>query len=263
IRPAAFCGIVGYKPTFGWIPRSGTKAISESLDTIGVFARSVADAALFAGVLGGRPDLLDAATTGAAAEDDVVVELGLCRTHQWHLAAPETVALFERLPQVLARDGVATVPLDPPEDHRALFDAQIAIMGFEAARSLAWELNTHSAELSVPLRDLLAAGAAVTPDAYDRARETASAAQAALPAFFDRYPAVIVPSAVGEAPVGLGNTGDPAFSRVWTLLGGPAITLPAGTGPGGLPLGVQLVGRFGDDARLLAAAARVERALAA
>ena len=260
IRPAAFCGIVGYKPTFGWIPRAGTKAISESLDAIGVLARSVADAALFAGALAGRPGLLEAAVAGSA--DHGVIELGLCRTHQWHFAAPETVALFERLPQALARGGVATVTLDAPEAHRALYDAQIAIMGFEAARSLAWELTTHADDLSEKLRDLLAAGSAVSPDVYDRARAMTREAQAALPAFFDGYDAVIVPSAVGEAPMGLGNTGDPAFSRVWTLLGVPCITLLAGVGPGGLPLGIQLVGRFGDDARLLAAAARVERALA-
>ena len=260
IRPAAFCGVVGYKPTFGLIPRAGTKLIAESLDTIGVFARSVADAALFAGVLTGRPGLHEAATPGDLGQASI--ELGLCRTHQWPLAAPETVALFERLPEMLARGGLRPETVEATEDHRPLFAAQVAIMGREAAGALAWEWTTHAADLSSQLRDLLAAGAAVTPGEYDRAQQQALEARRAMPAFFGTHDAVIVPAAPGEAPEGLAYTGDPAFSRIWTLLGVPCVSLPAGTGPGSLPLGIQLVGRIGDDARLLAVAAVVERALA-
>jgi amidase len=108
IRPAAFCGVVGYKPSFGMIPRAGTKPLAESLDTIGVIARSVADAALFAGVLTGRRELLDAAAPVRLGH--ARVELGLCLTHQWPMAAPETRALFERLPDILARGGVTPGP---------------------------------------------------------------------------------------------------------------------------------------------------------
>jgi amidase len=260
IRPAAFCGVVGYKPSFGMIPRAGTKPLAESLDTIGVIARSVADAALFAGVLTGRRELLDAAAPVRLGH--ARVELGLCLTHQWPMAAPETRALFERLPDILARGGVTPRPGEAPAEHRPLFEAQGTIMGLEAARALAWERMAHAAQLSRELRDLLAAGAAVTPADYDRARCQAQEARQALPAFFGAHDAVLVPAAPGEAPEGLAQTGDPAFNRIWTLLGVPCVTLPAGTGPRGLPLGVQLVGRIGDDARLLVVAALVERALA-
>jgi amidase len=260
IRPAAFCGVVGFKPSFGLIPRVGTKLIAESLDTLGVFGRSVADVALFAGVLTGRPEFVEAADAGALGTASVA--LGLCRTHQWPLAAPETAALFERLPETLARGGLTLRSMAAAAEHEPLFAAQMAIMGREAAASLAWEWTTHQAQLSSQLRDLLSAGAAVTPADYDAAQRLAAAARQALPAFFGPHDVVLVPAAPGEAPEGLAYTGDPAFSRVWTLLGVPCLTLPAGTGPGGLPLGIQLVGRIGDDARLLAVAAVVERALA-
>jgi len=260
IRPAAFCGVVGYKPSFGMIPRAGTKPLSESLDAIGVFARSVADAALFAGVLTGRPELLDAATPARVGRAPVA--LGLCLTPQWTMAAPETAALFESLPEMLARGGLAPTPVEVPAEHRPLLEAQSLVMGFELAQALSWERLTHPAQLSPELRELLAAGAAVTPADYDRAQRQAREARRALPIFFGGLDAVLVPAAPGEAPEGLAYTGDPAFSRIWTLLGVPCLTLPAGRGPRGLPLGVQLVGRIGDDARLLAVAAAVERALA-
>jgi amidase len=261
IRPAAFCGVVGYKPSFGLIPRAGAKLIAESLDTLGVFGRRVADAALFAGVLTARPEI------GEAADPDALgtarIELGLCRTHQWPMAAPETVALFERLPEMLARGGLTLRSKAAPAEHEPLFTAQVAIMGREAAASLAWEWTTNEAQLSSQLRKLLAAGAAVTPAAYDAAQGQAEAARRALPSFFGPHDAVLVPAAPGEAPEGLAYTGDPAFSRIWTLLGVPCISLPVGAGPGGLPLGIQLVGPVGGDARLLAVAAHVERALVA
>jgi amidase len=260
IRPAAFCGVVGYKPSFGMIPRTGAKPLAESLDTIGVFARSLADAAHFASVLTGRRELFDAVASARLGHGGIAV--GLCLTHQWPLAAPEITALFERLPEMLARGGVTTIPVAAPAEHRPLFAAHGAIMGLEVSKALAWEWTTHAAQLSPKLLELLAEGGAVTLADYDRARDQAREARRALPAFFGRYHAMLVPAAPGEAPEGLAYTGDPAFSRIWTLLGVPCVTLPAGTGPLGLPVGIQLVGRIGDDARLLVVAALVERALA-
>jgi len=135
-------------------------------------------------------------------------------------------------------------------------------MQFEAVRAFAYERTLHSAELSPRFAQMLDAGMAIGADVYDRARTSAAEARSGLDAFFGSCDAVLVPAAPGEAPMGLGSTGDPVFNRMWTLLGGPCVTLPARWAENGLPTGVQLVGRIGDDARLLACAAFVERALA-
>jgi Asp-tRNA(Asn)/Glu-tRNA(Gln) amidotransferase A subunit family amidase len=135
-------------------------------------------------------------------------------------------------------------------------------MEYEAARALAWERLEHEAQLSPKLREILRRGIDIAPETYDRAQHQALEARLALRSFFGNCDGVIVPSAPGEAPEGLAATGDPAFNRIWTLLGVPCVTLPVGAGPKGLPLGVQLVGRLGDDARLLGCAAWLERALA-
>ncbi len=135
-------------------------------------------------------------------------------------------------------------------------------MGFEMARALAYERIRHSAQLSPRLAQMLDAGMAVGAEEYDAARAAAETARAGLAGFFGGCEAVLTPAAPGEAPAGLGYTGNPVFNRMWTLLGTPCATVPAHWGAGGLPTGVQLVGRIGDDARLLACALFLERALA-
>jgi Asp-tRNA(Asn)/Glu-tRNA(Gln) amidotransferase A subunit family amidase len=130
-------------------------------------------------------------------------------------------------------------------------------------RALAYERTEHSAELSPRLAQLMDDGMAIGADVYDRALERAAAAHAGLAAFFGECDAIVVPAAPGEAPVGLGNTGDPIFNRMWTLLGVPCAALPAEWAANGLPTAVQLVGRRRDDARLMACAAFLETALAA
>jgi Asp-tRNA(Asn)/Glu-tRNA(Gln) amidotransferase A subunit family amidase len=136
-------------------------------------------------------------------------------------------------------------------------------MGFETCRALAYERTRHSAELSPRLAQLLDAGMAVGAADYDAARAVAEAARAGLAKFFGGCDAILTPAAPGEAPAGLGYTGNPVFNRMWTLLGTPCAALPAYWGDSGLPTAVQLVGRLGDDARLLGCAAFLERALAA
>jgi Asp-tRNA(Asn)/Glu-tRNA(Gln) amidotransferase A subunit family amidase len=135
-------------------------------------------------------------------------------------------------------------------------------MHFELVRAFAHERTLHSAELSPRFAQMLDAGMTIGADEYDRALARTAEARAGLDAFFGSCDAVLVPAAPGEAPVGLGNTGDPVFNRMWTLLGVPCVTLPARWAENGLPTGVQLVGRFGNDARLMACAAFLERALA-
>jgi Asp-tRNA(Asn)/Glu-tRNA(Gln) amidotransferase A subunit family amidase len=256
LRPAAYCGVVGYKPSFNTISRAGVKLLADSLDTVGVMAREVADAAFFAGVLSERPALRRVAIPTTAPR------FGLYRTPMWDQAEPAAAAALERARAALERHGARIDEIEPPAEHRVLDAAHNAVMGFELARSLAYERTRHAAQISPRLGQLLDAGMAVTAEAYDTAVAETAMARARLDYFFGTCDAVLAPAAPGEAPPGLGYTGDPVFNRMWTLLGVPCLTLPALWGENGLPVGVQLVGRIGDDAGLMAAALFLERALA-
>jgi Asp-tRNA(Asn)/Glu-tRNA(Gln) amidotransferase A subunit family amidase len=255
IRPASFCGVVGYKPSFGTIARTGVKPLSDSLDTVGIMARDVGDAAFFAAVLSDRP--------GLRLGDTTIVRIAFCRTPEWNEAGPGTIAALDHAVSSLARAGAPTVEIISPPEHQGLVEAQKIIMDYETARCLAFEYATRATDLSANLRERIATGLGHSAEAYDAARHAVARARAALPTFFADFDAVLVPAAPDEAPKGLDRTGDPIFNRTWTILHVPCVTVPAWRGAGGLPVGVQLVGRVGDDARTLRAAAVLERALAA
>jgi amidase len=256
IRPAAFCGCVGYKPSFGTIPRAGVKALCDSLDTVGVFAQSVDDAAFFAGIVAGRAALRDLAPPASPPQ------FGFCRTTLWDRAEPATRTALAAARAALEEAGARIVDIILPPEYAAMTAAQETVMGFELVRALADERRRHAARLSPRLAELLDSGTTVTPDEYDAARARRDAAQAGLDTVFAGCAALLVPAAPGEAPAGLAYTGDPVFNRMWTLLGVPCVAVPAGTGPSGLPLAVQLVGRRGADVGLMQAALFLERALA-
>jgi Asp-tRNA(Asn)/Glu-tRNA(Gln) amidotransferase A subunit family amidase len=254
IRPAAFCGVVGYKPSHGTLPAAGAKAISESFDTVGVITANVGDAALVVGALAGR-ELVP----------PVVVEaprLGICLTYEWPAALPETAALFEALPRRLEAAGARPVEVTLPAVYAPLAAAQGTVWTFEIARCLADEHLRFREQIREPLRGMLDEGRAMPRPVYDDALACVRECRAALPDVLAGFDALVVPSAPGEAPE-LATTGDPIFNRAWSALGGPAVNVPAGVGPSGLPLGVQVVGLPGEDARVLACAAWVEQALAA
>ena len=255
IRPASFCGVVGMKPSFGLVAPAGTKVLAPGLDTVGGFARDVADMALFLAALTDRPELRPAAPAQRP-------RIGLYRPQPWDKAQAETVAALEAARDALARAGAQMTEHGPFPDFDGLVAAQNAIMTHEAARNLAWERLCRGSEIMPRTAAMLAEGMAVTAAAYDAARAQAAAARSRLGAFFADVDVMLVPAAPGEAPA-LATTGDAVFNRPWTLLHVPCLTLPAGRGPGGLPVGVQLVGRIGDDARLLAVALFAEAALAA
>jgi Asp-tRNA(Asn)/Glu-tRNA(Gln) amidotransferase A subunit family amidase len=256
IRPAAYCGCVAYKPSFGLINRAGVKPLADSLDTIGVFTRSVEDAAFFAGILSERPALRHLAMPQQAPH------FGLYRTPMWDQAEPAAAAALDAARTALERAGAAVTELAIAPEHEGLSEAQDTIMWFETVRALAYERIEHSAELSPGLAQLIDTGMAIGAEVYDQARIRAAAARAGLDAFFGLCDAILVPAAQGEAPAGLGNTGNPIFNRMWTVLGVPCVALPARWADNGLPTGVQIVGRVYDDARLMACAAFLERALA-
>ncbi len=253
IRPAAFCGIVGFKPSHNRVPQAGVKSLSGTLDTVGAFGRSVRDVALLGAVLTGDARLFDPNNfvTAQVAEQNTAPRIALCQTPEWDMADHDTQLAWSEALAALA--GHAT-PLELPANLHGLVALQKAVQAFETARSLSAERLHHLAELSSPLQTLLAQGLAISGcDHAAHLQATAQARQHAA-ALFDHCDVILAPSTLGTAPEGLDNTGDPLFCRTWTLLGLPCVHLPFATGRNGLPVGLQLVGRFGDDHRLLVAA---------
>ena len=253
IRPAAFCGVVGYKPTFGEFSRVGIKMQCHNLDTLGIICRSLDDLVLMRAALQVQPRRPVNRAAGAP-------RIGFCRTPSWDHASPDTQALLERTAARLSAAGaivkdVAPVPAD-------FLEHQHRVFAFEAARNYAYEYEAHGDKLSAALRDgLLKPGRELPLSQYVEAIETAEAVRICLDDVFGEFDVLLTPSAVGEAPEGLDSTGDARFNAIWTLAWTPCVTLPASTGQKGLPLGVQLVGqRFRDEA-LLDAAAWVEARL--
>jgi Asp-tRNA(Asn)/Glu-tRNA(Gln) amidotransferase A subunit family amidase len=255
IRPAAFCGVVGYKPSYGMINRFGMKLMSESLDTVGVIARSVADCALFAGAVAGR-DLGD-----PDARPERVPRIGICRSPAWDAAAPETQALLPRVASALARAGATVVDRELSPGVAAIAAAHPIVMNNESGRALGWELANAREGISEGLRERLEFGLSQSEAAVAEAHAVFERAQREFPACMEGLDALVTPSAPGEAPVGLGWTGDPVFNLIWTSLHVPCVTVPAGAGPAGLPLGIQIVARIGEDRQALAWAQWVAAAI--
>jgi Asp-tRNA(Asn)/Glu-tRNA(Gln) amidotransferase A subunit family amidase len=259
IRPAAFCGAVGVKPTFGQVPREGLLHISPSLDTIGIIAADVRDAALALEVMTGDPHRFDPDGSDVAAVATAPLRIGW-----WPGVAPleldPGIAPLMRATVDAFDDahGIALEDVALPGWFGDLIEAQITIMRTETARHLAWEVREHPELVSERMHAFLAPGP--DPEGVRRGLRLRDRALGVLDDVFARYDAIVTPAAAGEPPLA-DTTGDPAFCRIWTLLGTPAVTLPGLRGPDGLPLGVQLVGPRDDDARLLAVAARVADAM--
>lgn len=256
IRPAAFCGVYGCKPTHGTISRHGALQLSRALDHVGVFARSLADTALILDVLAGYdPNDGDTRSVAAPAFLETVAEdppmspsIAFVRTPVWHKAEPETRAAFEGL---VGRLGDRAQSVDLPEAYAAAWDDQRAVMAADMAHNLDAVVARGGANTSSQqLRDCLAEGGKVSAVRYLAARDNARRYEAGIAEIFKAYDAIVTPAASGVAPKGEA-TGSPMFCTLWTLTGLPALSLPLLTGEGGLPLGVQLIGERGDDARLL------------
>ncbi|MCK0198924.1 amidase [Ancylobacter sp. 6x-1] len=254
IRPAAYCGVVGYKPSFGTLNRTGAKPLSDSLDTIGLMTRDVRDAAFITGVLAENP----AIAVGTLRPPRV----GLFRTSRWALAEPATRAALERATAAIRAGGGTVVDLDVPEDFERLYAFHDAVMGWETPRTLAYERNVLGDRISPITRGFLDLLARATRADYDAALAALKQREAIVERLLGGCDVLLTPAAPGEAPTGLAATGDPVFNKVWTLLHAPALTVPAGYGPAGLPVGVQVVGRIGADGDTLTAAAFIEDALA-
>ena len=254
IRPASFCGVVGFKPTRGLVPTTGVAHLAPSLDTVGWLTRSVADAAILLAVLGGP--------ASAGGVPTAAVRLGRYRSHQWESAQPELAGLLDRAADRLADAGVDVVDLEPLPHLDGAFEVAATVLSHEVPRALAWEWDHHPDLVSPPVAAMLErppvplAGLAAAHLALEAAGAAHRSALHRL-----GVDALLTPSAPGEAPT-IDTTGDSAFNRVWTALGVPAVTVPAGSGPAGLPIGLQLVGSTWGDHHLLAVAEAVAPVLA-
>jgi amidase len=243
LRPAAYCGVTGFKPSFGLIHRAGMKVMSESLDTIGVFGRSAGDCAMFVGALIGLP--LSEPPAGDAPR------LAVCAGPEGHALPDETLALLDRVATACGNGGARVSRIDLPPALLAAHQAHPVVMNGESAQALAWERHAHPDSLSPVLAERMDWGAATSATDLVAARGTFFAARAALSALMADYDAILTPAAPGEAPEGLAWTGDPACNALWTALHAPCISLPAGLGPSGMPMGIQLVAPFGRDREVL------------
>jgi Asp-tRNA(Asn)/Glu-tRNA(Gln) amidotransferase A subunit family amidase len=268
IRPAAFCGVVGFKPSHNRIAKAGVKSLSETLDTIGGFARSVRDVALLASVLTGDARIAHQAcfsdVDGSQANLEAGlrgIRMGLCQTPEWHLTDFDTQAAWTIAVQALQSATLST--LDLPAALTNLVAVQKDIQAFETARSLLPENRQTPNRLSAPLQTLLAYGESISGEAHAANLLTTYHARQQAADLFKDVDVILAPSTIGAAPQGLAHTGDPLFCRTWTLLGLPCIHLPFTKSANGLPMGLQLVGAYGQDHQLLAVAHVVHQALTA
>jgi len=251
IRPASFCGVVGFKPTSTWIPRTGVLQQSPAFDQVGVFARSVDDAALLVQCIAGRDLAHFSAPTEAAAP-----RFGFARTPMWGRMAPDAQAVFTEFVKTL---GQAIADAQLPSDAAAVYDLHRTLMEADIAHSFHAEYVRGGDRLSGSLRSQIERGRAVTSADYKRALDRRDEIAQAFDGIFQSFDAILTPAALGTAPSGLGSTGDPIMCTLWTFTGQPAITIPLLKGANGLPIGVQLVGRRDGDAELLRTARWLSR----
>jgi Asp-tRNA(Asn)/Glu-tRNA(Gln) amidotransferase A subunit family amidase len=247
ILPAAFCGVVGYKASLTGIDRGGIRHLRPTIDTMGMFARSIEDIALLRSALvGAEKAIFDL--------DASRVRIGVCRTPYWGEAQPETVQALERATRALSAAGAEVTDAELSDDFAGIEDSFRVIVRLEGARAMEWEARHHLATMNHWLkRELDPAG---RPDEaqYELAQAHALACRRALAKLFERCDAIITPSACGEAVADLESVSNSAFNRVWTLMWGPCLTIPAFNGPNGMPVGLQVVGPAGEDDRTIALA---------
>jgi amidase len=255
IRPASFCGVFGYRPTYGDLRCTGVKEASGSLDTLGLIARSIEDIALYRDVLlGATPEPLPAETG--------VPRIGFCRTHLWSIIEPHTQRLLEDAAKKLAQCGAKVTEVTLPPEFERIMDAHRWVSSFEFARNFTWEIENHWERISERLRNgRINDGLSCSFERYREAREFAEKCRLRFADACGECDVLLAASATGEAPLGLNSTGNAAPSTIWTALHVPTLTMPVFKGPNGLPVGAQVIARRDEDRKLFAAARWIYRRL--
>lgn len=256
IRPASYCGVTGFKPSFGLLPTPGIKCFSWSLDTVGLFAKSVRDVAWFAGAVSGFALALD---DSPAKPWRVAVPV----SYPWGPVSPSGQLAMNTATAALRARGAEVITFTLPTWMKDVFDAQDVIQGFEVWRTMARDIDANPQAFSAVLRDYLMAASHVSAAAYEAAQQTAHTARAACTDWFSQFDVLMTPSAPDEAPLGYASTGASTFNRAWTLLGLPCVNVVGAVGVTGNPMGVQIIGAPRADKQCLAAADFAERALQA
>jgi Asp-tRNA(Asn)/Glu-tRNA(Gln) amidotransferase A subunit family amidase len=255
IRPASFCGAAAIKPSYRLLPTVGVKCFSWTLDTVGLFAAGVNDLAHGLSAMTGRPELLPGAPMAGPRIGVVMQEFA----GEPEAASEEALRIATAAAE---RAGASVRELKLPEIVAEAWRIHPTVQNFEAHQAFAWEYRDNYDAMPPLLRGRLDESRGITPGAYDEAREISRRAGGALAEIFADVDVLLTFSAPGAAPKGLDWTGDPRFNRLWTLMGVPCVNIPAYVADGGLPVGVQVIAPFGDDAGALAAARFVEDALA-
>ncbi len=257
LRPAAYCGVFGFKPTFGAFNRRGVFPAAESLDTLGLIARSLDDIELLSDVLELRPSARPVALTRAP-------RVGLCRTALWAAAQPESVTAIEDAAARLGKAGAHVREVTLPAEFSGLREAaRETINNYERAAAMAHEWNTQRDLISERLRKRIELGRATPHAEYVAALQLGETCRARFDEVFGDCDVLLTPAVHGEAPRGLAETGDPGFQAIWTILHVPTLTLPTHRGPNGMPVGIQLITQRHEDRRLFACARWVWQELGA
>ena len=255
VRPAGFCGVFGYRPTYGDLRCTGIKESAGSLDTLGLIARSIEDIALY------RDVLLDIKPL-PVRHDVAPPRIAFCRTHLWSLLEPSTQALFEDAARRLARAGAHVTELALPPEFDGIPDAHRLISGFEFSRNFAWEIEHHWERISTTLRNgRIKDGLECSFERYLESRALAERCRTMIEAIMEPFDIVLTACSTGEAPVGLNTTGNAKLALIWTTMHVPAVSVPVFKGPAGMPIGAYVVGKRNRDRDLFAFANWVHRKL--
>lgn len=244
IRPAAYCGVYGLKPTYGTTDGTGILPLQLYFDTLGYMARCIEDLQSFYGIVSKQNQTTQWCESRPA-------KIGICKTFQWEFAEPETQSILTEAAELFAKRGNTVEQFHLPPSYKDLVAVHRRVLYSGIAKSLDEDFRNNSDKMSDQLLDLLKEGRRTTVEEFDDAMTLAVQCRASVNDCFGDLDAIICPSAPGEAPHGWA-TGNPIFQVSWTLLGVPCLNLPVGSGPNGLPIGIQLIGRQYDDKKLLA-----------
>lgn len=254
IRPASFCGIAAYKPSYDLLPTPGMKCFSWSLDTVGLFAATVKDVAWFAETLIDRP-------LAQMPLDLRELVVGIPQAYPWDAPSASASEAVRDAARAIEAGGGKVKAVTLPAWIGELYRAHAPLQEYEATQTLAFEFDSHRASLSAMLGDFLQAAQRISAVQYDATRRLIDDAKSQVDKLFDGIDVLLTPSAPGVAPMGWASTGNPAFNKVWTLLGTPCVSVPGLTGEQGCPMGVQVIAPVWQDQRCLAAATLVEAAI--